>query len=47
MISFFCIEEAISEDTDRDWKNLVFQHPDVVETWEAYIRHTLVSCIVI
>ncbi|XP_078491000.1 nuclear exosome regulator NRDE2 [Ciona intestinalis] len=33
--------ENISEDSDREWKNLVFQHPGDRRAWEAYIGHTM------
>uniref|UniRef100_H2YY19 Uncharacterized protein n=1 Tax=Ciona savignyi TaxID=51511 RepID=H2YY19_CIOSA len=33
--------ENIFEDSDREWKNLVFQHPGDKSAWKAYIQHTM------
>ncbi|CAK8694279.1 unnamed protein product [Clavelina lepadiformis] len=33
--------ENILQDAERDWKNLVFQHPESRFVWEAYIAHTM------
>nr|CAB3264441.1 protein NRDE2 homolog [Phallusia mammillata] len=32
--------ESVSEDSEREWKDLVFQHPGNRKAWEAYILHS-------
>jgi len=41
LFSFF--QESISEDAEREWKDLVFRHPGNRVAWEAYISRTKVN----